>query len=147
MKRLFACAVIALLTFSCTSENRTPTDPSQVNIEFTTTDVVVGNGATANPGSRVTVNYTLWLYDSNGTESKGRRMGSSTDPGGMPLEFVLGSGGFIPGFQQGVVGMRAGGKRRVYVPSSLGYGGSGSSDGQIPPNAALVFEIDLLNVQ
>ena len=144
MKKFLVCAAVALLTTGCDSDNASPTDPSQSNIEFTTTDITVGTGAQAAAGNRVTTNYTLWLYNGAGTDSKGIRLQSSTDPGGMPLDFVLGTQGILQGFQQGVLGMRAGGKRRVYVPSNLAYGSSPPSG--IPPNAALVFEIDLLTL-
>ena len=144
MKKALLCAVVALVVAGCDNNNSSPTDPSQVNIEFTTTDLVVGTGAEATSGTRVSVNYTLWLYDAAGQASKGRQIDSSI--GRAPLQFTVGSGQLIRGFDQAVLGMRIGGKRRAYVPSNLGYGGSGSQDGTIPPNAALVFEIDLVSI-
>ncbi|HEX2477210.1 MAG TPA: FKBP-type peptidyl-prolyl cis-trans isomerase [Lacipirellulaceae bacterium] len=147
MRKLLMCAALAFLAAGCNSDNNAnPNDPSQVNIEFTTTDLVVGSGAQAATGNRVTVNYTGWLYNQAGVESKGTQFDSSVQAGRTPLEFVIGGSNIIPGFQQGVVGMRIGGKRRVYMPSNLAYGSSGSQDGRIPPNAALVFELDLLTL-
>ncbi len=145
MKNVFTCVALALLTIGCNrGSGGTPTDPSQVTIEFTTSDIVVGTGAQAAPGNRATVNYTLWLYNAAGTDSKGTRVESSLDPGGTPFALTIGAGGVIPGFQQGVVGMRVGGRRRVYIPPSLAYGSTGS--GPIPPNASIVFELELVTL-
>ncbi len=146
MRKLFVCAAMAILSAGCNSDNANPNDPSQVNIEFTTTDLVVGSGAQATNGNTASVNYTLWLYNQAGVESKGNRIESSTDPGRTPFMLTLGVSNVIPGFTQGVLGMRVGGKRRVYMPPSLAYGSSGSQTGTIPPNASLVFEIDLLTL-
>ena len=148
MRKLFACAALVLLAISCNSDNGNPTDPSQVNIEFTTTEITIGPGAQAVAGNLATVGYTGWLYNAAGSESKGMQFGSSNDPppAGGPLQVRLGAGQFLPGFEQGIMGMRVGGKRRVYMPASLAYGSRGSQDGRIPPNAALVFEIDLLTL-
>ena len=140
MKQFFVVGVFALLAVGCNSDGGSPTDPSQVNIEFATTDLAVGTGAAAAAGNVVTVRYTGWLYNSSGAESKGQQFDSGTLP-----PFTLGSRSVIPGFEQGIVGMRVGGRRRVYIPSSLGYGSQGA--GPIPPNAALVFEIELLSLQ
>jgi FKBP-type peptidyl-prolyl cis-trans isomerase FkpA len=146
VKRFLAFAALALLTIGCDSGGGSPTDPSQVNIEYTTTDLVVGTGAQAAVGNTATVNYTLWLYNSAGVESKGTRLQSSLDPGNTPLQLVVGARQFIPGFEQAVLGMRIGGKRRAYIPASLAYGSQGSQQGGIPPNAAVVFEIELVNL-
>jgi FKBP-type peptidyl-prolyl cis-trans isomerase 2 len=101
----------------------------------------------------VTLLFELWLYNGAGVASKGTRIQGSTDPNPQvpgtqigPITFVIGTGGIIPGFDQGVRGMRVGGKRRMYVPPSLAYGSSGSNGGQIPPNASLVFEVELTNL-
>jgi FKBP-type peptidyl-prolyl cis-trans isomerase len=100
-------------------------------------DLVVGTGAPATgPGQFVTVHYTGWLAD--GTEFDSSRRGE-------PFAFPLGVGYVIPGWDQGVVGMRVGGKRRLVVPAHLGYGAHGAGD-VIPPNAILIFEIELLAI-
>ncbi len=109
---------------------------------LTKTDAVVGTGADAVAGSTVRVNYTGWLYDSSKADFKGAQFDSSV--GKTPLEFRLGTGSVIPGFDQGVTGMKVGGKRVVLIPSSLGYG-SGGSGSSIPPNSGLVFEVELLS--
>ena len=128
----------------CDSGGGTPTDPSQVVIEFTTTDLVVGTGPAAAVGNAVTVNYTGWLYNSQGQDSKGQQIDSSLLPGRPPLALTLGARAYIPGFEQGIVGMRLGGKRRVYIPASLAYGSQGN--GPVPPNAAVVFELELMTL-
>ena len=99
-------------------------------------DVKVGTGAEATAGKTVTVNYTGWL--TNGT-----KFDSSLDRN-QPFKFHLGGGQVIQGWDQGVVGMKIGGKRKLTIPASLGYGARGV--GPIPPNSTLVFEVDLLGV-
>ena len=151
MRKLFAVLAVALVMAGCQDGNGSPTDPSQVNIEFSTTDLVVGTGAEAVVGRQVTLPFELWLYDANGTASKGTRIQGSTDPNPQvpgttvgPITFVVGSGQLIAGFDQGVRGMRVGGKRRMYIPPSLAYGPQGN--GPIPANASIVFEVELTNV-
>ena len=99
-------------------------------------DVVVGTGATAVSGDTVTVHYI-------GTFTNGTKFDSSYDRN-QPFSFRLGAGQVIAGFDQGVTGMRVGGKRRLTIPPSLAYGSQGQ--GSIPPNTTLVFEIDLLSI-
>ena len=155
MKKVFVCLAVALAAVGCNDDGGgSPTDPSQVNVEFSTTDLVVGTGAEAVAGRTVTLPFELWLYNPAGAASKGTRIQGSTDanpqaPGGVigPVVFVIGSGTLIPGFDQGVRGMKVGGKRRMYIPPSLAYGSSGTRDGSVPPNASIVFEVELTNVQ
>ena len=87
----------------------------------------------------MTVTYTGWLYDPTRAESKGTQFDSGTYP------FVLGAGNVIRGWDLGIVGMRAGGLRRLTIPPELAYGSAGRSP--IPPNATLVFDVELLSVQ
>lgn len=144
MKQLLVCVAVALVAAGCESEEGgNPSDPSQVTVQFSTTDITVGTGPQVVAGNRVTVHYTGWLYNPSGPESKGAQFDSSV--GSTPLEFVVGSSNIIPGFQQGVLGMQVGGKRRVYMPPNLAYGAAGRPP-VIPPNASLVFEIDLLTL-
>lgn len=145
MKKILVMAAVALLAAGCNDNGEGPTDPSQVNIQFTTTDLVTGTGAQAAAGNSVTVHYTGWLYNPAGTDSKGAQFDTSLD-GDPPLAVVLGVSNIIPGFQQGILGMSVGGKRRVYMPANLAYGASGSANGVIPPNASLVFEIELVTL-
>ncbi|MGD9615899.1 MAG: FKBP-type peptidyl-prolyl cis-trans isomerase [Alphaproteobacteria bacterium] len=105
------------------------------------TDEKVGTGDEAVRGKRVTVHYTGWLYN-NG--EKGKKFDSSVDRG-EPFSFNLGAGQVIPGWEQGVAGMKVGGKRTLIIPASLGYGARGAG-GVIPPNATLIFDVELLKV-
>jgi len=100
-------------------------------------ELVVGSGAAAAFGQKVSVHYTGWLTD-------GTKFDSSKDRGD-PFIFPLGKGHVIQGWDEGVAGMKVGGKRKLTVPSALGYGARGAG-GVIPPNATLVFEVELLSV-
>ena len=101
-------------------------------------DQVVGTGAEAVKGKQVSVHYTGWLTD-------GTKFDSSKDSG-RPFGFALGRGQVIQGWDDGVAGMKVGGKRKLTIPPELGYGPAGAS-GVIPPNATLVFEVELLGVR
>lgn len=105
-------------------------------------DSVVGSGETATAGQRVSVHYTGWLQNDDG--SAGAKFDSSKDRGD-PFRFQLGAGHVIRGWDEGVQGMQVGGTRRLIIPASLGYGARGAG-GVIPPNATLIFEVDLLSV-
>ena len=111
----------------------TPQSPAGLVIE----DLTVGTGATAAAGKKVTVHYTGWLTD-------GKKFDSSKDRKD-PFAFNLGAGQVIRGWDQGVQGMQVGGKRKLTIPPDLGYGARGAG-GVIPPNATLVFEVELLGV-
>jgi FKBP-type peptidyl-prolyl cis-trans isomerase len=95
-------------------------------------------------GRRVTVNYTGWLYDPTRMENKGQQFDTSV--GRPPFGFTLGAGQVIRGWDQGVPGMKVGGQRRLTIPPDLAYGSNGAG-GVIPPNATLVFDVDLIDVQ
>ena len=101
-------------------------------------DLTVGNGATASAGQYVSVHYTGWL-------TSGQKFDSSLDRND-PFEFRLGAGQVIAGWDQGVAGMQVGGKRKLTIPPELGYGSRGAG-GVIPPNATLVFEVELLAIR
>jgi FKBP-type peptidyl-prolyl cis-trans isomerase len=105
-------------------------------------DDKVGSGAVAAFGDKVTVHYTGWL-DDNG--AKGRKFDSSRDRG-QPFTFTLGAQQVIPGWDEGVKGMKVGGERTLVIPPGLAYGSSGADD-VIPPNATLIFDVELLQVQ
>jgi FKBP-type peptidyl-prolyl cis-trans isomerase FkpA len=104
-----------------------------------------GTGALATPGSEVTVHYTGWLYDEREPDRRGAKFDSSLDRG-QPLTFLLGAGRVIRGWDEGVAGMRVGGRRTLLIPSGLAYGRRGAGDA-IPPHASLVFEVELLDVK
>lgn len=106
------------------------------------TDTKIGDGATAKAGNKVSVNYIGWLYEN---EAKGKKFDSSLDRG-QPFQFTLGAHQVIAGWDEGVAGMKVGGKRTLIIPPELGYGARGAG-GAIPPNATLIFDVDLLQVQ
>ncbi|PHV04229.1 peptidylprolyl isomerase [Janthinobacterium sp. BJB412] len=111
------------------------------------TDVKVGGGKEALTGSNVVVHYTGWLYRPLGKNWHGKKFDSSRDPGREPFVFPLGGGKVIKGWDQGVAGMKVGGKRTLIIPGELAYGSRGAPGGTIPPNAALIFEVELLDVK
>ncbi len=112
---------------------------------YTRTDLQTGTGREAQKGKRLSVHYTGWLYDPARPDMKGRMFDSSRDRG--PFDFVVGAGDVIPGWDQGFDGMKIGGRRRLIIPPALGYGVDGAGGGIIPPNATLIFEMELLDVQ
>ena len=116
------------------------TTPSGLQID----DLSVGTGEEARAGQRVRVHYTGWLYDPTADKSRGKKFDSSKDRG-QPFAFELGAGMVIRGWDEGVQGMKVGGTRVLTIPAELGYGARGAG-GVIPPNATLVFEVDLLSV-
>ena len=105
----------------------------------------MGTGADPVAGSFATLHYTVWLYDPAGPDSKGARIESSRDSG-VPSTFQMGANATIVGFEQGLSTMKVGGIRRLIIPPSLGYGSTGNTNGTIPPNTWIVFEIELLVV-
>ena len=117
------------------TETQTPTQTADVT-ELKIEDLVVGKGVAAKAGDNVVVNYTGWLTD-------GTQFDSSV--GKQPLPFTLGAGRVIAGWDQGVAGMKVGGKRKLTIPAALGYGEQGYPP-VIPPNATLVFEVEMLKI-
>ncbi|MBL0090401.1 MAG: FKBP-type peptidyl-prolyl cis-trans isomerase [Ideonella sp.] len=107
-------------------------------------DTRPGTGDTAQAGQQVTVHYTGWLYDPTQADGRGAKFDSSKDRGD-PFRFHLGAGMVIRGWDEGVQGMQVGGTRLLQIPADLGYGARGAG-GVIPPNATLLFEVDLLKV-
>ncbi len=133
MKHSFA--VLVLLAACGGQSSPSPADNSGGITALQIEDLTVGTGATVVTGDVVTVNYTGTLLD--GTQF-------DTSIGKTPLTFRVGAGSVIPGFDQGMLGMKVGGKRRLTIPPGLAYGASGS--GPIPPNSTIRFEIDLLSI-
>jgi len=108
-------------------------------------DTVTGSGDEAKAGRVVRVHYTGWLYDAGKPDKRGTKFDSSKD-GGQPFDFTLGAREVIPGWDEGVAGMKVGGKRILTIPPDMGYGARGAG-GVIPANATLVFEVELLEVK
>ena len=135
------CMLLASL--GCESQ---PTGASVSGITtLQVTDTVAGTGTQAFAGRIVTVHYTGWLYSATAEGNRGTKFDSSRDRN-EPYRFPLGAGQVIRGWDDGVPGMRVGGQRTLIIPPSLGYGTRGSGE-VIPPNATLVFEIELLAVE
>jgi FKBP-type peptidyl-prolyl cis-trans isomerase len=110
------------------------------------TELAPGSGDAIQAGSMAVVHYTGWLYDTGAPEHKGRKFDSSVDRG-EPFKFTLGAGEVIRGWDQGVEGMKKGGKRRLVIPAALAYGEQGAGGGLIPPGATLVFDVELLGIE
>ncbi len=130
-------------TTAC-SEQAAPKMETGNMTELIKTDVKLGTGDVATAGRNVSVHYTGWLYDAAAPDHHGRKFDSSRDRN-EPFEFPLGAGRVIAGWDQGVAGMKVGGQRTLVIPASMGYGARGAG-GVIPPNAALVFDVELLGV-
>jgi len=156
-QRIAIIAVAALIliavgyfVFQAYTSKAQPTPTEQViidneDVEVITTasglryqDIIVGDGPEAKAGDTVKVHYTGWLEDDT-------KFDSSVDRG-APFEFTIGAGMVIQGWDEGVVGMKVGGKRKLIIPPDLGYGSRGAGAGVIPPNATLIFDIDLLEI-
>jgi FKBP-type peptidyl-prolyl cis-trans isomerase FkpA len=114
------------------------TTPSGLQYE----DIKVGTGVAARVGAKVTVHYTGWLRNRDG--SVGKKFDSSLDSG-EPFQFIVGQGQVIPGWDEGLQGMKVGGIRKLYIPAALGYGARGAGR-EIPANAKLLFEVELLSL-
>jgi len=126
-------------------QNQATTSPSVAINDLQKMDSVVGTGAEARAGMSVTVHYTGWLYEPNSADHKGRKFDSSLDRG-QPFNFPLGAGRVIKGWDDGVAGMKVGGKRTLVIPAQMGYGARGAGN-VIPPNATLLFDVELLGVR
>lgn len=107
-------------------------------------DSKMGGGKEAIAGNTVAVHYSGWLFDEKAPNQHGKAFDSSV--GRSPFEFPLGAGRVIKGWDQGVAGMKVGGKRTLIIPAELGYGARGAG-GVIPPNAKLIFDVELLDVK
>ena len=131
--------VVSVLGAGCSDTTTTPA----ANAPFSQADIRVGSGAAAAAGNTLVVDYTGWLYDPNKTDNKGLQFDSSV--GNTPLEFTLGVGAVIAGWDRGLEGLRVGGLRRLIIPPSLAYGSV--RQGAIPPNTGLVFDVELIEIK
>lgn len=151
---LTAAVLLAFSVSACADSNTatatgTAAQPVKTNnalvTELIKADEKVGDGKLAVSGQKVTVHYTGWLYDPRAAKNKGTKFDSSLDRG-QPFTFLLGAGQVIRGWDEGVAGMKVGGKRTLIIPSYMGYGTRGAG-GVIPPNATLMFDVELLEVR
>lgn len=142
-KTLLVCSFLTLAACGQQDPNAPMADSGITSLQVT--NVTAGTGDEARPGRTVRVHYTGWLYDAVKADKRGKKFDSSKDRND-PFEFALGAGQVIPGWDQGVAGMRVGGSRVLVIPPALGYGARGAG-GVIPPNATLIFEVELLDVK
>lgn len=133
-----------MVAFGCASDTPAPGEGQSDTTELMVVDDRLGDGNEATAGRQVRVHYTGWLYDAGAPDHRGPQFDSSRD--GDPFEFDLGAGGVIPGWDQGIAGMKVGGRRTLTIPPALAYGSQGFP-GAIPPDATLIFEVELLGVQ
>lgn len=137
MKSRLIAALLAFVVPTITMGDNTDMIKTPSGLEYK--DIKVGEGASPQKGQTVTVHYTGWLKENN------KKFDSSVDRG-EPFSFHLGQGEVIPGWDEGVATMKVGGKRQLIIPSDLAYGARGAG-GVIPPNATLVFDVELLEVK
>jgi FKBP-type peptidyl-prolyl cis-trans isomerase FkpA len=149
LKNLFVTA-FAVFSFGPAFVAQADSMPTQMQsaadiIDLQKIDTVVGAGAEAKPNMTVSVHYTGWLYSVGTKDHKGQKFDSSLDRG-QPFSFPLGAGRVIRGWDEGVSGMKVGGKRTLIIPPQMGYGSRGAGN-VIPPNATLLFDVELLGVK
>lgn len=149
MTKLLCCALLigALPLAACSAAGEPPSTPPQEAAAASVgiTELKEGNGPAVSDGQAAVVHYTGWLYEAAAPEHKGRQFDSSRDHG-QPFTFRIGAGEVIPGWDQGVAGMKVGGQRRLVIPPELGYGARGAG-GVIPPGATLVFDVELVGIE
>jgi FKBP-type peptidyl-prolyl cis-trans isomerase FkpA len=143
LRALTPLICLLLLTLACSSS---PPPPGQSTIKtLETVDAKVGDGTEATWGKEVLVHYTGWIYDQNRSENRGREFDSSRDRND-PLAFTIGKAEVIKGWEEGVNGMKVGGRRVLTIPPDMAYGKEGLGE-LIPPDATLIFDIELIEVK
>jgi FKBP-type peptidyl-prolyl cis-trans isomerase FkpA len=148
---VLACALLAACSREAPkvqeSADTQPSAPAVAPItELQKTDIVKGAGEGISLGQVAVVHYTGWLYEPGAEDNKGKKFDSSRDRG-EPFRFPIGARRVIQGWDEGVQGMQPGGQRRLVIPPQLGYGEQGAGGGVIPPNATLLFEVELLAIE
>lgn len=128
----------------CSPGSPPPEPPKEAPEELYIIELGGGEGEAIAPGRTAVVHYTGWLFDPAAADRKGQKFDSSVDRG-QPFRFPLGAGRVIRGWDEGVAGMRVGQQRRLIIPPQLGYGARGAGN-VIPPNATLVFDVELLGI-
>ncbi|MGB9992838.1 FKBP-type peptidyl-prolyl cis-trans isomerase [Pseudoduganella rhizocola] len=169
MKRLSVLGALLIAAFACQAQTQTapetpqppvqpaaaeapavPQEPEAVpepeGAKLVIKDTRVGKGREAASGDMVRVHYTGWLYNFNARDGKGRKFDSSRDRG-QPLELPIGVGKVIKGWDQGIVGMKVGGRRTLVIPPELGYGARTMGNGIIPANSTLMFDVELVGIK
>lgn len=134
---MLAAVLVTAVVAGCGSAS--PVAPDQSSVAYSQTDFTIGTGTEATAGTTATIQYGGWLYSETGVDKKGTQFAGGT------FSFTVGGNGVIKGVDMAVTGMKVGGSRRAIMPPSLAYGAAGNPP--IPPNAALVFDIVLVNVQ
>jgi FKBP-type peptidyl-prolyl cis-trans isomerase FkpA len=146
---LASALLVAMLAVSgCKADSKSSSKESAMTqnvTELIKKDTVLGEGREAEAGFNVTVHYTGWLYDPSKPDGKGKKFDSSVDRH-EPFVFFLGGGQVIQGWEEGFSGMKVGGKRTLIIPPNMGYGAYGAG-GVIPPNATLIFDVELLGIK
>ncbi|MFZ6741705.1 FKBP-type peptidyl-prolyl cis-trans isomerase [Undibacterium sp. JH2W] len=143
LSALLASALLTGILPTSTAQAQAP--DSVVVSKLTKIDEKVGTGKEAIIGSSVNVHYTGWIHDPFANRERGKKFDSSV--GQQPFSFTVGAGRVIKGWEQGVAGMKVGGKRTLIIPPELAYGAAGAGNGLIPPNSYLIFDIELLDVK
>jgi FKBP-type peptidyl-prolyl cis-trans isomerase FkpA len=140
----------ALLLAGCGKQTPPPAAPTASDTapitQLQKIDIVKGTGEGISAGQQAVVHYTGWVYDPSAPDHKGKQFDSSRERG-KPFRFNIGAGGVIKGWEEGVQGMQPGGQRQLVIPPDLGYGATGAGGGVIPPNATLLFDIELLAIE
>jgi FKBP-type peptidyl-prolyl cis-trans isomerase len=165
LARTQATALCVLFFAACTPRDKpadqapapAATPPAETQAEAPTTtgtetmpmqkiELAPGAGVEIKSGQTALVHYTGWLFDAAAPENKGKKFDSSVDRN-EPFEFPVGAGMVIKGWDEGVVGMKPGGKRRLVIPPEMGYGARGAGGGLIPGGATLVFDVELVEIR
>ena len=146
IRRTLFVGALLLCGAGAQAQVETPAPVVSASPKLQILEVKEGTGAEAQIGKTVYVNYTGWLFKPFATKQHGKKFDSSLDAGRTPIDFKLGAGSVIKGWEQGVAGMKVGGKRTLVIPPALAYGARGSGD-NIPPNADLIFDVELMKVE